>query len=215
MLTAAYARGSRKPYIAPFQLFLIANIAFFAVQSVSHDKIFSTPLASHLNNQDWSVLAQKLVASRLAARHTTFEAYAPMFDQAVAVNAKSLVVVMVLPFIMLLVPLFARSGRTFATHAVFALHFYAFQLLLLCVFLITLIAQSWFWGSDGRAPAMDVAMFGLQLTISAVYLYIATGRTYDVAGTARILKVAALIFAVAAVVLGYRFFLLLATLYTT
>src|SRR6185436_12201561 len=32
-LTLAYAEGRRKPYIAPFQLFLIANVAFFFLQS--------------------------------------------------------------------------------------------------------------------------------------------------------------------------------------
>jgi hypothetical protein len=32
-LTIAYLEGPRKPYIAPFQLFLLANLLFFAVQS--------------------------------------------------------------------------------------------------------------------------------------------------------------------------------------
>ena len=31
-LTAAYLRGQRKPYILPFQLFVMANLLFFAVQ---------------------------------------------------------------------------------------------------------------------------------------------------------------------------------------
>src|SRR3954470_5085170 len=60
-LALAYVSGPRKPYISPFQLFLIANVAFFAVQSWASIKIFSTPLISHLHHQDWSALAQELV----------------------------------------------------------------------------------------------------------------------------------------------------------
>jgi len=34
-LTLAWTRGVRKPYVAPFQLFLIANVLFFALQSAT------------------------------------------------------------------------------------------------------------------------------------------------------------------------------------
>ena len=47
-LTAAYMQGRRKPYIGPLQVFLIANVLFFAMQSLSGWRILSTPLDSHL-----------------------------------------------------------------------------------------------------------------------------------------------------------------------
>jgi hypothetical protein len=68
-LTIAYLEGPRKPYISPFQLFLISNLLFFAVQSITHDKVFSTPLDSHLHGQDWSELARDPVENRLAEKH--------------------------------------------------------------------------------------------------------------------------------------------------
>jgi hypothetical protein len=40
VLTAAYLGGKRKPYLAPFQVFLLANVLFFAVQSVSNSSVF-------------------------------------------------------------------------------------------------------------------------------------------------------------------------------
>src|SRR4051812_45666487 len=40
-LTQAYQDGRRKPFIGPFQLFLLANLVFFTVQSLTHTKIFS------------------------------------------------------------------------------------------------------------------------------------------------------------------------------
>lgn len=48
-ITNAYVLGPRKPYIAPFQLFLIVNVAFFAVQAFAESPIFSTSLNSHLH----------------------------------------------------------------------------------------------------------------------------------------------------------------------
>src|SRR5882724_13085474 len=49
-LTVAYLQGQRKLYTLPLQLFLVANVAFFAMQSVTGAKIFSTPLEKHLKS---------------------------------------------------------------------------------------------------------------------------------------------------------------------
>ena len=48
-LTQAYVEGRRKPFVGPFQLFLLVNLAFFAAQSLSRTKIFSSTLDSHLH----------------------------------------------------------------------------------------------------------------------------------------------------------------------
>lgn len=214
-LTTAYLEGPRKPYISPFEVFLVANLLFFAIQSITPDKVFSTPLASHLHGQDWSALAQRMVANRLAEKQLTVEAYAPVFDHAVAVNARALVFVMGVPFALLLMLLFMRGARQFAAHVVFTLHFYAFQLLVLCALLALLLVQTWFGGSGIASGGMDVALFAIQLGTSAVYLYIATGKVYAVRGVRRFVSVAALIAAVGCVVLGYRFFLFVISLYGT
>lgn len=64
-LTAAYLQGQRKPYIGPFPLFLYANVVFFATQSLTDFRIFSTLFDMHLHNQMWHDLAQFLVTQRL------------------------------------------------------------------------------------------------------------------------------------------------------
>src|SRR6185436_1958957 len=62
-LTVAYAEGRRKPFMGPFQVFLLANVVFVAAQSLTGmNVLFSSTLDSHLNHQDWSALAQRLVA---------------------------------------------------------------------------------------------------------------------------------------------------------
>lgn len=214
-LTVAYLEGPRKPYLVPFHLFLLANVLFFAIQSISPDKIFSTPLASHLHSQDWSTAAQSMVAHRIEKKSITLEAYTPVFDQAVAVNAKSLVIAMALPFALMLIATFARSARPFATHLVFALHFYSFQLVLLCALLLTLDAGRWLSGARLPWASMDTGLFIAQLAVSAIYLYIAIGRVYHARGFWRVGKMFLLLVTVGVAVSGYRFLIFLITLCTT
>lgn len=212
-LTVAYLQGKRKPFIAPFPFFLIVNVAFFATQSLSGNAIFSTPLASHLHVQDWSELAQRLVDQRLLSLGTNLAAYTPLFDQAVQVNAKSLVILMTLPFAALLALLFRRADRPVVTHMIFSLLFYAFLMVWLCVLLGVLFVLTWFAGLDLHSHAVDWGLFASVLGATAIYLYVAAGRVYGETGLVRALKILLLTLAVGMGILGYRFTVFLITLY--
>ncbi len=141
-LTLAWTSGLRKPYVGPFQLFLIANVFFFALQSLTGDAVLSSPLQSHLQHQDWSELARSLLAQHLAATHISLEQYAPVFDRAVVLNAQSLVVLMALAFAVLPPLVFIRERRPFMTHVAFSFHLYAFLLLLFCAALLLAAASA-------------------------------------------------------------------------
>jgi hypothetical protein len=214
-LTEAHARGQRKPYLGPFQLLLIANVFFFAAQSLTHTKIFSSTLDSHLHHQDWSAVAQGMVARRLEATQTTLDRYAPLFDQAVVLNAKSLVVVMVLPFVLLLPIVFRRSRRPFAIHVAFALHLYTFMLLLFCVSLAVEAVDRLFGGAGHESARMDNALTVFNLSLCAVYVHLAAGTVYASRGVRRLLEALGLTLAIGAILLGYRFAIFAFTLYTT
>src|SRR4026209_1593755 len=97
-LTVRYGEGPRKPYVGPFALFLLANLLFVGMEALTGSNVFSTPLQKHLHNQPWTELAQSLVSQRLETTGKSLETYAPVFDQAVARNAQSLIILMVLPF---------------------------------------------------------------------------------------------------------------------
>jgi hypothetical protein len=64
------------------------------------------------------------------------EQYEPTFDRAVVLNAKSLIVLMTVPFALLLPLVCLRERRPFMTHVIFSLHLYTFLLLLFCVALL-------------------------------------------------------------------------------
>jgi len=214
-LTLAYLQGQRKPYTLPLQLFLLANVLFFAMQSLTNTKIFSTPLEQHLQNDIWGGVAQQMVAHRVAARHATIAAYAPVFNNAVATNAKTLVVVMVLPFALLASIVFLGSRRPFLVHVVFSFHFYAFLLLVLCMTLAVTGMNVLFGGRGLQSIEFDHAVSIVELLVCFVYLYIAAKVVYGASGFTRFLKVAALVIAIAGIFLSYRFLMLVVTLYTT
>lgn len=215
LLTLAYVRGQRLPYTGPFQLFLIANVLFFAMQSLTNTNIVSSKLDSHLHNQDWSVLAQRLVSHRVEAMQTTLDLYAPIFNQAVVVNAKSLIILMVVPFALLLPIMFYRARQPFVAHIVFSLHLYAFLLVLFCVSLAVAAVDVMFGGAGLDSARMDNILSVFNLAACATYLYIATGRVYGAGRMIRVIKVAVLAPAVASILLGYRFTVFLITLYST
>jgi hypothetical protein len=213
-LTQAYVDGRRKPFIGPFPLFLITNAVFFAAQSLTHARIFASSLASHLHGQDWSAVAQRLVADRVAATGTTPERFAPLFDQAVILNAKSLVIAMTLPFVVLLPIAYRSSRRPFATHAAFTLHLYAFLLLLFC-FSLALAAVDVLLGGGGLgSPRVDKVLTAINVAASTAYLYFAARVVYAQRGAVGLAKALVLAIAIVAIVLGYRFAIFLFTLYT-
>lgn len=214
-LTVDFVEGRRKPYLAPFQLFLIVNVVFFAVQSLTHGSVLSSSLHSHMHRQDWSALARSLVARRLEAKGVALAAYAPVFDQAVVVNAKALVALMVLPFALALAVVFFRSRRPIVAHVVFSLHLYAFVLLLFCASLALARLDELTGGGGLQAAWMDEALTALILAASMVYLYRATGRVYQAAGAGRVVKAMGLALAMGAITMGYRFLVFIITLYST
>ena len=213
-LSVAHVAGRRRAFLGPLQIFFIANAVFFAVQSFTHFNIFSSTLDSHLHQQDWSPVAQALLDRRLAAKGVTLAAFAPAFDQAAVLNAKALIILMALAFAPFLPLVFHGAHRRFGAHIVFALHLYAFILLLLSVSLLLAEAQLRLGGRGLASPAVDMSLTLFNLAACGLYLWGAIGTFYGSRGVARVAKAAGLTFAIGLIVLGYRFAIFLITLYS-
>jgi hypothetical protein len=214
-LTAAYIRGDRRRFLGPVARLLFANALFFGMQSLPGANVLSTPLQSHLHVQDWQDIARSLVSSRLNSTHETVATYAPRFDQAAAFNAKALMILMVLAFAPIPALLFRVRHRAAGAHVVFALHFYAFVLVLLCVSIAIAQFELMMGGGGLQSPFVDNLLSLFNVTICAVYLYLAIGPAYAASGARRYLATAILAVSVAALFLGYRFVIFLITLYST
>lgn len=215
VLTAAWCSGQRRPFVLPLPLFLVTNLVFFATQSLTTANIFSTPLASHLHDQMWSPLAARLLAHHLEGSGTSIEAYAPIFDQAVLLHAKSLIILMVLAFSPLPARLFRDARRPCAVHLVFSLHLYSFLLLLFCVALAVVEVDLRRGGNGLASPAFDHALSVALVVACAVYAWVAIGKVYGARGARRALAAGALALGTAVLVLAYRFVLLPITLFST
>jgi hypothetical protein len=213
-LTIAYLQGQRKAYIGPVPLYLMANVLFFAVESLLGANVFSTSLDYHLNRQPWDSLAQTLVARHLDTHGLTLEEYAPVFDSALRLHAHSLIILMALSFAVLPWLVFYRRHKPFVAHAVFSLHLYSFLLLLLCVADVAPALDARFGRGDATWQLVDNVLAVLSLLACATYMYVATRKIYDARGAARVAQVAVLTVGVGAIVLGYRFALFLLTFYT-
>lgn len=214
-LTDAYWKGQRKPFVGPLPLFLIANLVFFALQSLAGAHVFSTSLASHMSQQFYSGFAREAVANRLAELDATLASYAPIFDHAVAINAKSFIILMVPPFGLLTLLLLLRTRRPFVVHIVFALHFCAFVLLMFCLTLPVSYLLVRLGASGASGSTVDVGLGLVQMSVYAIYLYSATRVVFGISGMARATAVAVMVAASAGIIVGYRFVVFLLTLYTT
>jgi hypothetical protein len=215
-LTRAFEIGLRKPYIGPFQIFLIMNLVFFAIQSFSEMKVFTNTLDVRLQDDElgsgWSAA---LVNERLAETGRTYDQYAPVFNQAVAVNAKSLIGLMVIPFAVEALLLLWRKARPLAVHVAFSLHFYAFFLVLLCIPLSVMIVEKMLGGSGRMSQPVDDALTVLLVISCFIYLFFAIGPAYGARGFSRAAHAVVLTALASANFLIYRIMLLPITLYTT
>ena len=214
-LTVAYLKGQRRPYLGPVPLFFMANVLFFAVESFLHGGVLAATLAAHMSAQPWDEWAQRVVAERVAALGTTVEAYTPAFDVALALHARSLIILMALSFALLPWLAFYRRHKPFVAHAVFSLHLYAFLLLMLCVADVEPALAARLGGPTLLWWLVDKGLAIALLIACGAYLYVATKKVYAADGAARVVKVLVLTVGVGACVLGYRFALFVLTLYTT
>ena len=214
-LTVAYVEGRRKPFLNPVALFLVANVVFFAIESLTHGLVFSTTLQSHMTNQPWSGPASALITKRLAAEGTTVAAYAPRFDATIALHARSMILLMVVAFAPLPALVLLRHHRPFAVHAVFSLHLYAFMLLLLSVGNFIPAAGMPFGYERSPSVLLDAILSISLLVGCGWYLYLSIGRAYGGERWSRLTAAIALSAGVGAIVLAYRYTLLMITLFTT
>jgi hypothetical protein len=101
-------------------------------------------------------------------------------------------------------------------HVVFALHVYAFNLVLLSALLGAVAVSGWLGNSAAWMSSIgDHVLFAIYLLGNAAYLYVATHVAYGAQRVSRVLQTLALTIAAGASVVGYRFALFLITFYGT
>jgi predicted RNA-binding Zn-ribbon protein involved in translation (DUF1610 family) len=216
-LTVEYLDGRRKRYIRPLQLFILCNVLFFILQPYIGLDLLTTPLSTHFHHF-YGALARDLVESRIAARGITLEEYAQEFNRTVALQARSLVVLMVPIFALLVYAMDGSVRRYFVEHLIFSLHFYSFFLVFTILFSGALAVLFYLLISTGfgRAAILlqlhqdSLATVTFLITLGG-YFTVAARRVYGRAWWLRVIKGAALSLGVFVVLLLYRFMLFFTT----
>ena len=226
-LTKAFATGQRKPYLGPVQLFLLANLAYFLVQPLTPFSGYNTPLVSQLTQQGYSGLlpVSEWVDAATARSGLDAAAFEAVYNNQSDLLARSLVFLMVPLFALFLPLLTIGRRRLFVDHLVFALHYFAFDLLIIhCIVLmfwqplingaIGLVRATVGGGETLTTVGVIVAELGPNLLITVPYLYFAYRRFFGV-GRWRALPTALIsLVALYVSISVYRLLLLLVTLAT-
>ena len=211
-MTADFLAGRRRPRASPLQLFLVCNLVFFIVQPLTGLNILAPPLASQVDQTYYSGIARTAAVRHVGAAVLASPAFHRRYYQLTTVQARSLVIVMVPLFAIILSVVEAGKGRLFVEHLVFALHLYGFFLLWLssALVLTALLIR--------LTPGVATARFDTPLTIvefggvaiySAVALRTAYGESLLMSFTRGVL----LGFGSYCILFAYRFVLFFTTLY--
>ncbi|MGB8128687.1 MAG: DUF3667 domain-containing protein [Candidatus Angelobacter sp.] len=216
-LTAEYLRGCRKPYLHPFQLFFVANLIYFVLKPYMGWSGLRTTLTLQTKYMSYSGMASRMVAARIAAKGISLEAFSHSFDHMVDLEARSLVLVMVLIYAVLVAILQWRKKSFAGQHLAFCLHYTAFWLLALFIgvyggsYWIMRLAAT----KNISLPMLssDKDLFVVSMILMALYTARAIHVVYRDSPMMALLKGTALALAFHFVLDVYRFVLFLTALY--
>jgi hypothetical protein len=215
-LTSDWLDGKRVGYLPPVALFLYVNVAFFLIQSASGVSILSWPLEVHLH--DNILGAARPLFAWIAGPNALHNArYVAVFDALERVNAKALVIVMVIAFagVMRVVPGVRRNR--FEPTLPFAAHFYTYLMIAMSA-LFPLVALALgalvHVGAVPPGEIIDDAVSAIQTIIVYAYLVVAL-HTLTPSPLWRRALLATLLFGTAMVILrGYHLVVFAITLLT-
>jgi len=217
-MTEEFITGHRKRYMNPIQLFIVINLIYFILIGFFKWSTFTTPLEFLLQNNPPGRLMRSMVNHKMAETGLTYEAYKELFNHTLHTQAKSLIIVMVPMFAVLLSILYFRQKRYFVEHLVFSLHFYGFVLIALGIalnlafLLLTLILHS--IGINASLLNSDLAL-SLCASVSVLgFLFFSLKRVYKEGMLPTLFKTGIGFFAFWIIIFLYRILLFLSVYYT-
>jgi thiamine biosynthesis protein ThiS len=218
-LTSEYLRGCRKPYLHPFQLFFVANLVYFILQPLTTWSGLKAWLNVQTHMMSYSSLAARLVAHRMVAKGMTELEINRAFDHAVDIQARSLVVLIVPLFALVLSVLEWRKRRFFGEHLVSSLHFTAYYLIAVFIVIFgggTLVVRALsLFGVPIHVADLRFVMAPLAYLAIACYSFVALRAVYGDSVMAAAMKAILFTAATDLMVEIYQFILFLTALYAS
>jgi len=183
-LTAEYRDRQRARSVAPWRLAFNA-LSFFFVMSLITD-FHLTSIAA----QDTTGLVSSVVESTVERTHLARETVVERVERRFSTFYMALLTLSVATYTLLVGLTHRQSGQPWGVHAVFALHWAAWNFLVAVAFygLVHLLRS----GFVLPAPTMQLArnvLLGTLLLLASIYLFIAFRRVYGDRPLAALLKV--------------------------
>lgn len=217
-LTESYLRGVRLRFLTPMQIVLFGNLIVFMTQPLVDAAVLNTPYASHLNGQIYSSRARELAREPFARSRLTEKEFAARFDRRADDASRTLVLLLVPLYALVLAAVRLPGRRGAVAHAAFAAEFVAFAS---TFFLGGLFVAFWTLkkfglgaGESGAAVSAAKHVPALAVFGVAVWLVAAFRRLYGDRFLAAALRTVAALFLTIFPLTAYRFVLFLVALRT-
>jgi hypothetical protein len=221
-LAVEHLAGRRRPWLGPVQLFVICNIIFFIFLIFLPAHVFTTRLHDQLYNHFYSSWAMGLETRggtelwRLVEDPERYRRYAPAFNVATEGLAKSLIIVLV-PGFALLLKTVHLGRRHFVEHLVLAFHFFAVMMLAIMAVVLGFLLIFHLGTAAGleMSPNFSDEIFSLVFGCAMLaWLVPALRRFHPQGWLAAAARGVLLLVGQLFLIFGYRFLLLLLTLRT-
>jgi len=180
LLTAEYVAGRRARYASPMQMYLLAAALLFATTSVRpivrfvpETQRFHSEIATMGNTAQLS----PATVARARARGMSLDLFGERFANESTKRLSTFLVLLLPVLAMLVAATFVGSGRPFAHHALFAMHWSSFYLILLAA--LQLVPHGTL-----HTTALIVGVFGG----SQLYFVMALRRAYGIGWLASLLR---------------------------
>lgn len=230
MLTREYFAGHKKEYMHPLQLFLVINILYFLLLStfLRLPVTFETPLKYQINGGWINHKFDAMVSEKIKSLGITYKEYETEFNHKTSEQAKTLIIIMIPFFALLLSFLFWDQRRYFVEHLAFSFHFFSFVLIFQTIGVIiidliynlALLISSIFGRSAYDTIRSDIYSMSTENNSSTlvsiifiIYLFIAFKKAYSASNFGSLVKAIMGVFCFWMIVFAYRWLLFYTTFY--
>ncbi len=168
-LSVAYIEGIRKPFMKPFQIFVLTNILFFLL--LSDEGVFKKQSYWWFETTDMGYNIKSIAEHKAKESSKTLKEVALLYDQKSGSVAKACLVILIPLLSFIYSILFFKKKMQIGKHLIFAIHCFSFMLIFMVVLgkLLNLFPFT-------RTNLPFVSLF---LLISTIYMIFSIRRFYS------------------------------------
>ena len=132
-LSVAYIEGLRKPFMKPFQIFVLINILFFLL--LSDVGVFKKPSRWWFETTDMGYNIKSIAELKAKESSKTLQEVALLYDQKSGSVAKACLIILIPLLGLIYSILFFKEKMQIGKHLIFAIHCFSFMLIFMILWI--------------------------------------------------------------------------------